>query len=103
MNFYCTAEHCSCMGIKQFSAGKAIRCTAESCKNKSEPSCGSCKWCAEPEDVCVNAQSEHVADFVWDERGCKEWEKKDDSRGKKSGSAGLNCTSSRKTLRTESV
>nr|DAT92224.1 MAG TPA: hypothetical protein [Caudoviricetes sp.] len=24
MNFYCTAEHCSCMGIKQFSAGKAI-------------------------------------------------------------------------------
>ena len=30
MNFYCTAEHCSCMGIKQFSAGKAIGCTAES-------------------------------------------------------------------------
>lgn len=27
MNFYCTTEHCSCMGIKQFSAGKAIRCT----------------------------------------------------------------------------
>ena len=24
MNFYCTTEHCSCMGIKQFSAGKAI-------------------------------------------------------------------------------
>lgn len=23
-------------------------------------------------------QSEHVADFVWDERGCKEWEKKDE-------------------------
>lgn len=45
MNFYCTTEHCSCMGIKQFSAGKAIRCTA---------------------------------DFVWDERGCKEWEKKDE-------------------------
>lgn len=42
MNFYCTAKHCSCMGIKQFSAGKAIRCTAESCENKSEPSCGSC-------------------------------------------------------------
>ena len=21
---YCTTEHCSCMGIKQFSAGKAI-------------------------------------------------------------------------------
>lgn len=76
MNFYCTAKHCSCMGIKQFSAGKAVRCTAESCKNKSEPSCGSCKWYAEPEDVCVNDQSEHVADFVWDERGCKEWEKK---------------------------
>nr|DAT51437.1 MAG TPA: hypothetical protein [Caudoviricetes sp.] len=46
MDIYCTAEHCSCMGIKQFSAGKAIRCTAESCKNKSEPSCGSCKWYA---------------------------------------------------------
>ena len=81
MNFYCTAEHCSCMGIKQFYAGKAIRCTAESCENKSEPSCGSCKWYAEPEDVCVNDKSEHVADFVWDERGCEEWEKKDDSRG----------------------
>lgn len=81
MNSYCTTEHCSCMGIKQFSAGKAIRCTAESCKNKSDPSCGSCKWYAEPEGVCVNDQSEHVADFVWDERGCKEWEKKDENRG----------------------
>lgn len=69
MNFYCTAKHCSCMGIKQFSAGKAIRCTAESCENKSEPSCSSCKWYTEPEGVCVNDQSEHVADFVWDERG----------------------------------
>lgn len=69
MDIYCTTEHCSCMGIKQFSAGKAIRCTAESCENKSEPSCGSCKWYAEPEGVCVNDQSEHVADFVWDERG----------------------------------
>ena len=67
MDVYCTTEHCSCMGIKQFSAGKAIRCTAES----------SCKWYAEPEGVCVNDQSEHVADFVWDERGCKEWEKKE--------------------------
>jgi hypothetical protein len=76
---YCTTEHCSCMGIKQFSAGKAIRCMAESCKNKSEPSCGSCKWYAEPESVCMNDQSEHVADFVWDERGCKEWEKKDET------------------------
>lgn len=27
MNFYCTTEHCSCMGIKQFSAGKTVRCT----------------------------------------------------------------------------
>lgn len=41
------------------------------------PSCGSCKWYAEPEGVCVNDQSEHVADFVWDERGCKEWEKRE--------------------------
>lgn len=31
-----------------------------------------------PDGVCVNALSEHVADFVWDERGCKEWEKKDE-------------------------
>lgn len=80
MNFYCTTEYCSCIGIKQFSAGKVIRCTAESCKNKSEPSCGSCKWYAEFEGVCVNDQSEHVADFVWDERGCKEWEKKDERK-----------------------
>lgn len=77
MDIYCTTEHCSCMGIKQFSAGKAIRCTAESCENKSEPSCGSCKWYAEPEGVCVNDQSEHVADFVRDECGCKEWEKRE--------------------------
>lgn len=34
---------------------------------------------AMPEGVCVNDQSEHVADFVWDERGCKEWEKKDET------------------------
>nr|DAU44138.1 MAG TPA: hypothetical protein [Caudoviricetes sp.] len=79
MNFYCTTEHCSCMGIKQFSAGKAIRCTAESRENKSEPSCDSCKWYAETEGVCVNDQSECVADFVWDERGCKEWEKRDET------------------------
>ena len=79
MDVYCTAEHCSCMGIKQLSAGKAIRCMAESCKNKSEKSCGSCKWYAGLE--YVNDQSEHVADFVWNERGCKEWEKKDDGRG----------------------
>lgn len=32
MNFYCTTEHCSCMGIKQFSSGKAIRCTAHNCE-----------------------------------------------------------------------
>lgn len=63
MKFYCTTEHCSCMGISE---------------NKSEPSCGSCKWYAEPDGVCVNDQSEHVADFVWDKRGCKEWEKKDE-------------------------
>nr|DAO91966.1 MAG TPA: hypothetical protein [Caudoviricetes sp.]DAZ63424.1 MAG TPA: hypothetical protein [Caudoviricetes sp.] len=30
--------------------------------------------------MCVNDQSEHVADFVWDERGCKEWEKKDERK-----------------------
>ena len=29
------------------------------------------------EGVCVKDQSEHVADFVWDERGCKEWEKRE--------------------------
>ena len=53
----------------------AIRCAAESCKNKSEQSCGSCKWYAGLE--YVNDQSKHVADFVWDERGCKEWEKRE--------------------------
>ena len=77
--FYCTAEHCSCIGIRQFADGKATKCTADTCENKTEPSCGSCKWYAEPEGVCVNDQSEHVADFVWDERGCKKWEKKDET------------------------
>lgn len=81
MNFYCTAEHCSCMGIKQFSDGKAIRCTAESCKNKSEPSCCSCRWHDAFSWVCFNGQSEHRADFTDPEDSCKEWEKKDDSRG----------------------
>lgn len=76
---YCTTEHCSCVGIRQFADGKAIRCTADTCENKTEPSCGFCKWYAEPEGVCVNALSEHVADFVWDERGCGEWEKKDEA------------------------
>lgn len=81
MTFSCTAEKCPCRGIFQFSNNKVVRCTAHNCKNRTKPSCGSCKWYAEPEGVCVNALSEHVADFVWDERGCKEWEKKDDSRG----------------------
>lgn len=80
MTFYCTTEHCSCIGIRQFADNKAVRCTADTCENKTEPSCGSCKWHAEPEGVCVNALSEHVADFVWDERGCGEWEKKDENQ-----------------------
>ena len=37
-------------------------------------------WYAELEGVCVNDQSEHVADFAWNERGCKEWEKKDERK-----------------------
>lgn len=36
MNFYCTTEHCSCMGIKQFSDGKAIRCTAHNCEKTGQ-------------------------------------------------------------------
>lgn len=78
MNFYCTTEHCSCMGIKQFSAGKAIRCTAESCENKSEPSCGSCRWHDAFSWACFNGLSEHRADFTDPEDSCKEWEKKDE-------------------------
>lgn len=77
MNFYCTTEHCSMSGML-FHKG-VVRCTAHDCKDRTEPSCGFCKWYAEPEGVCVNDQSEHVADFVWDERGCKEWEKRDET------------------------
>lgn len=33
--------------------------------------------CKKMADVAENDQSEHVADFVWDERRCKEWEKKE--------------------------
>nr|DAW00486.1 MAG TPA: hypothetical protein [Caudoviricetes sp.] len=33
MNFYCTTEHCSCMGIKQFSAGKRFVWFAGVCKD----------------------------------------------------------------------
>ena len=77
MNFYCTTPKCHCRGIVQFGNNKAVRCTAYNCKDRTEPFCGSCKWYAEPDGVCVNDQSEHVADFVWDERGCKEWEKRE--------------------------
>lgn len=79
MSFYCTAGQCLRRGIVKFGNNKVVRCAAHNCEDRTEPSCGSCKWYAEPEGVCVNDQSEHVADFVWDERGCKEWEKKDET------------------------
>jgi hypothetical protein len=80
MSFYCTAGRCLRRGIVKFGNNKVVRCTAHNCGDRTEPSCGSCKWYAEPEGVCVNDQSEHVADFVWDKRGCKEWEKKDERK-----------------------
>ena len=38
--------------------------------------CGNCNWCAENgEDlVCVNHESEYVADFVDEKHCCDEWE-----------------------------
>lgn len=72
MNFYCTTEHCSCMGIKQFSAGKAIRCTAKILQEQIRAVLWLLQMVRRAGGVCVNDQSEHVADFVWDERGCKE-------------------------------
>ena len=38
--------------------------------------CGNCNWCAENgEDlVCVNNDSEYVADFVEENHSCDSWE-----------------------------
>ena len=40
--------------------------------------CGNCNWCAkEGEDlVCVNSDSEYVADYVEQDHVCDEWEEK---------------------------
>ena len=42
--------------------------------------CGNCNYCAENgEDlVCVNNESEYVADFVSLKHSCDEWSGKDD-------------------------
>ena len=38
--------------------------------------CGNCKHYAEYEGVCCYYKSEHVADFVDADSGCKEWRAK---------------------------
>lgn len=40
--------------------------------------CRLCKWYAEETEVCVNDQSDHLADYVMPCNVCKEWEAKDD-------------------------
>lgn len=40
--------------------------------------CCTCKWYSDPfVSVCVNADSEHCADFVEPGETCEEWEEKD--------------------------
>ena len=45
-----------------------------------EQCCGTCKWNAYDKQfkdfVCVNANSEHCADFITYEHKCEEWEGK---------------------------
>ena len=41
--------------------------------------CKNCKWFAEETEVCVNDQSDHLADFVMPDDVCDEWEGNDDN------------------------
>ena len=51
--------------------GEAMDSAAQVCKN--------CKWFAEETEVCVNDQSDHLADFVMPDDVCDEWEGNDDN------------------------
>ena len=46
-----------------------------------DKSCSNCKWHDRFSWVCYNGLSECRADFTDPDDVCKEWEKKDDSRG----------------------
>lgn len=78
MNFYCTTKKCHCRGIIQFGNNKAVRCTAHNCKDRTEPSCCSCRWHDAFSWVCFNGLSERRADITDPEDNCKEWEKRED-------------------------
>lgn len=41
--------------------------------------CGGCRWMDEETGVCVNADSENVADFVSESDWCEKWEEKEDN------------------------
>ena len=44
----------------------------------SDRVCKNCKWHSDDfTSACVNGESEHCADFVSENDGCEEWEKKD--------------------------
>lgn len=40
--------------------------------------CNNCKWYEADDYVCVNAESDHCADFVMPNEICMEWEQKED-------------------------
>lgn len=57
--------------------GKCVCCAIRS-RGKAHI-CGNCKYYAEYEGVCCYYRSEHVADFVAADDGCRYWRKKENA------------------------
>lgn len=45
--------------------------------DEEDRTCSNCKWFEDFEGVCFNGDSEHCADYMWDEDDCcNKWERK---------------------------